>query len=113
MNRLPKERERPYDKSEPKAVGELLSDLFALRGYGRVQTSQQIQQVWTDVAGVEIAAMTKAVGIKNGVLQINVSNSALLSELASFHKQQFLEEFRTKHPDLKVRDMKFKLRGKR
>lgn len=113
MSRPYRERDRPYDKTEPKAVGELLSELFALRGYGKVQSSRQLQEIWAEVVGQDIADLTRAVAIRNGVLQVAVSNSALLSELASFRKQEFLEEFRLRYADLKVRDMKFKLRSKR
>ena len=113
MSRLSKQRSRPYDKTEPKAVGDVISDLFAQRGYGRIQGDRQLQQAWQDVAGEEVAAFTRVVGLKNGVLQVTVSNSAMLAELASFRKQEFQEKFSEQYESLKIQDIKFKRPGQR
>ena len=50
-------------------------------------------------------------GVKQGVLQIGVASSALLSELAAFHKQSLLDKLQSDHPHLQVRDIRFRLRG--
>ncbi|WP_197441082.1 DUF721 domain-containing protein [Thalassoglobus neptunius] len=112
MSRIPKERSRPYDRTEPKSVGDLMGELIALRGLAQTQSRRQFEEVWRKLIGDDFAELAKATGLKNGVLQVVVSNSALLSELASFRKHELLERFRTEHADLKVRDIKFKLRGK-
>lgn len=113
---IPKERRRPYDSSEPSGISDALSELFARRGYGRVRGNQQLEQTWQavveKVAGDHVVPHTKVTGLKNGALQIAVSNSAVMSELASFFKSELLAEFASEHPDLNVRDLKFKFRGK-
>jgi len=111
MNKLPRERNRPYDTSEPDRLGDVLSRLFATRGYGRVQGDRQLQVAWRQVAGEEIARHCRVLTFRNGVLQIGVANGALLSELASFQKQEFLAKFETDFSQLRIRDLKFKLRG--
>lgn len=111
MSRPPQQRTRPYDRSEPAQLGDVLSQLFALRGYGRSQANQQLEEIWKQVAGEEIAAQTKVANLKNGVLHIGVSNSALMSEIVAFHKVEFVRRIKSEHRQLKVRDIKFKLRG--
>ena len=111
MSRRAHERSRPYDKSEPAPLGDVISHLFALRGYGRVQGKKQLEESWNEVVGDLIAELTTVMGLKNGVLQIGVGNSALISELAAFLKPEFLEKLQTDHSHLKIRDIKFKLRG--
>jgi len=97
--------------SQPQSIGDVLSQLFALRGYGRTQARRQLSDIWNEVAGETIAAKTKASVIKNGVLQVGVASSALLGELAAFHKPSLLEKLHKDHSDLNIRDIKFKLRG--
>jgi predicted nucleic acid-binding Zn ribbon protein len=98
-------------RKEPAALGDVLSQLFVLRGYGRVRGDRQLREIWSEVAGEVIARQTRVAGIKNGVLQVGVGSSALLSELAAFHKPSLLERLQAEQPQLNVRDIKFKLRG--
>ena len=58
-----------------------------------------------------MASGTQVVGIRRGVLQVAVGNSPLLSELAAYHKVNLLEAFSRDHPELKIRDLKFVMRG--
>lgn len=105
------ERSAAQQRKDPAALGDVLSQLFALRGYGRIRGDQQLHHAWRQVAGDQIAAQTRVSGVKNGVLQVGVASSALLSELAAFHKHSLLQRLQTVHPHLKIKDLKFKLRG--
>jgi len=98
-------------RREPHALGDVLSQLFALRGYGRPRGDRQLQEIWRETAGDVIARQTRVSGVKNGVLQVGVGSSALLSELAAFHKYSLLERLQREQPNLKLRDIKFRLRG--
>ena len=111
MNYGPNQRDRPYDTSEPDGLGAVLSRLFAARGYGRVQADRQLHKIWKDVAGESLCSLTRVLSYRNGTLQIAVANSALMSELASFRKQELLEQIQSQYPSLKLRDIKFKLRS--
>ncbi len=96
---------------EPQSLGDVLAQLFALRGYGRVRGDRQLREIWQSVAGELIASQTRVSGIKGGVLQVGVGSSGLLSELAAFHKWSLVERLQQEHPELKITDIKFKLRG--
>ena len=97
--------------SGPLHVSRALSELVALRGLARVQSGSQLEAAWNHTAGAEIASATRVQGIRRGVMQVAVGNAPLLGELASFHKSTLLEAFRKDHPHLKVRDLKFVLKG--
>ncbi len=113
MNK-PMERSRPYDTSEPAGMDAMISELFSRRGYGRLQADRQLQETWnaivTEVAGEHIASQTKVIALRNGLLNIAVSNGALIGELSSYHKMSILDQLRSDY-QLKIRDLKFKLRG--
>lgn len=111
MQKVPGERSRPYDTSEPDTLGSVLSKLFATRGYGRVQGDRQLHSAWKQVAGEETSQQSRVLTLRGGTLQIGVANGALLSELASFQKAELLEKLGSQFPHLRIRDLKFKLRG--
>lgn len=104
-------QEFPVEKSaEPHHVGKVLSELIALKGLARVHGSQQLQQAWQSVAGEEIGRRSRVMDLTRGVLQISVGSSAILNELAGFHKQMLLEKLQQQFAQLKIREIKFKLK---
>ncbi|MCA9082152.1 MAG: DUF721 domain-containing protein [Planctomycetaceae bacterium] len=98
---------------DPAQLGDVLSELFARRGYGRAQGDRQLRDAWSAIAGDSIAKQTRVLGLRHGVLQIAVTSSALLSQLVSFQRVELLGQLQTQHPDLKIRDLKFKLQGRK
>jgi len=101
----------PSTRRDPPLVGDVLSQLFALRGYGRRRGDRQLHDIWAEVAGETIARQTRVAAVRNGVLQVGVASSGLLSELDAFHKPALLERLQREHPHLRVADIRFRLRG--
>ena len=97
-------------RREPQPLAKALSELIAMRGFARVRGKTQLSDIWREVAGEHIAEFTKPIEVKRGVLHIAVSNSAMLGELVSFHQMNLLAELTSKHADLKIKSLKFKLR---
>lgn len=93
----------------PRPVKGIISELITLRGWARSKGDLQLQQAWRAAAGPQFATQTRAVAIKNGILHVGVGNAPMLSELASFHKQQILQNLKRDWSDLRIRDIKFKL----
>ena len=75
----------------PEPISEVLSRLFAERGWGRRQDRLRLEQVWAEVAGADIAKQTRVGAMRRGVLEIEVSSGALMQELAGFHKRRLLD----------------------
>jgi hypothetical protein len=98
--------------SDPQRLSGVLSELIALRGLARVQAGSQLEAAWKDAAGSDVAKATQVQGIKRGVLQVSVDNAPLLGELASYHKSTILTALQERNPHLKLRDLKFALKGK-
>jgi predicted nucleic acid-binding Zn ribbon protein len=93
----------------PQSLKGVLSELITLRGWARSKGNAQLQQVWRETAGPQFAPATRATAIKNGILHVGVGNAPLLSELAGYHKHELLQSLQTKHPELRIRDLRFKL----
>lgn len=94
---------------EPVHVSQAIRELIALRGYARKRGDAQLQEVWQQVAGPKFADQTRAGNINRGVLQINVGSSSLLAELAGFHKPSLLRTLNEQYPELRIRDLKFRI----
>lgn len=98
-----------HRRDEPQPLGDVLSHLFTLRGYGRPQTQRQLTDLWRTIAGEQIADRTRVLGVKAGVLQIGVCGSTQLHELNHFHKFSLLETLKAQHPRLNITDIRFRL----
>ena len=97
--------------SEPQPISAAISEYIARRGFSRVQGNAQLANDWAKVAGERIAAKTKVMGLARGTLQIGVASSALLNEIASFHRADLLKKIQAEYPDHKIKDLKFKLKS--
>lgn len=93
---------------EPRSIADVLTELEVLSGYNKKNSREQLRQAWTNVAG-EFAAQSRALQVRAGVLHVAVSNPAVLDELSNFRKNELLTKLREQHPQLRLRDLKFKL----
>ena len=95
----------------PRHLSAALTELISLRGLARAGEAAELESVWRELAGAVVAAKTRVLGVKRGVLQVGVSNAPLLSELVSFHRESLLRKLQQQHASLKIRDLKFRLKG--
>jgi predicted nucleic acid-binding Zn ribbon protein len=94
---------------KPRHVSDVLSELFALRGYARVQADQQLADGWAASAGSPVARQTRVGALRRGVLEILVDNSTLLYELATYRKATLLADLQDRLPELNLRDLRFRV----
>jgi predicted nucleic acid-binding Zn ribbon protein len=92
----------------PEPIGEILSRLFAARGWGRQQERLRLERAWTEAAGPEFAPKTRVAGLRRGVLEIEVRGAVLLQELPQFHKRRLLEALRQLLTGLRITDLRFR-----
>ena len=67
----------------PKAIGDVLSELMARRGYARLQSAEAYDAAWREAAGPLAAEYTRVGLLRRGTLEVVVANSTLVQELAS------------------------------
>jgi predicted nucleic acid-binding Zn ribbon protein len=106
-NAKPKARDAKR-RDGPELVGEVLSRLFAARGWGRRQGRLHLEQAWAECVGSEHAVHTRVVGIRRGTLEVEVDNGVLLQELAHFHKRRLLEALRRRLSEMTIADLRFR-----
>ncbi len=99
---------RSPDDAGPEVLGEILSRLFAARGWGRRQGRLRLETAWQEAVGPETAAHTRVGALRRGVLEVTVDQAVLLQELAHFHKRRLLEALRARLPELTLTDLRFR-----
>jgi predicted nucleic acid-binding Zn ribbon protein len=94
--------------SGPELLKEVLSRLFAARGWGRRQERLHIEQAWEQAVGPKWAPHTRVLGLRRGVLEVEVDNGAVLQELAHFHKRRLLELLRGQFAGAALNDLRLR-----
>ncbi len=93
----------------PKALGDILGELFAARGYGRLRAATELEVAWNEAVGEPTCRQTRLGGVRRGVLNVTVNHPALLEELAAFRKPQLLAALRRDVPAAVIHDIKFRV----
>ncbi len=96
------------DPTGPEPIGEILSRLFAARGWGRKQERVRLERAWSEAAGPEYAPQTRVSSIRRNVLEIEVRGSVVLQELSQFHKRRLLTKVRELLTGVKITDLRFR-----
>ena len=99
---------RQYGSRGPQPIAETLSQLMARRGYAYLKTTSEREEAWKEVVGQKMVGHCRVGQVRRGVLEVVVRNSAALQEL-TFRKKKLLEEIMAALPDLRIRDLRFRI----
>jgi len=92
----------------PTPIADVLAELMARKGLGRVQSTRAYEAAWRRVAGELLAGHTRLGALRRGVLEVTVGNSTLLQELV-FRKADLLVSLNEHLPEEGIRDLRFRL----
>ncbi len=93
----------------PKALSDVLGDLFAIRGFARIRARQELEQAWANAVGEVYSKQTQLGEARGGVLNVTVASSTLLAELAGFQKPALLAALRAGAPGTPIEDIRFRV----
>ena len=92
----------------PESLKEILARIFTLRGWGRRSERLHVERAWESAVGAKNAEKTRVVGLKRGVLEVEVNSAVLLQELAQYQKRQLLQALRASLNNTTITDLRFK-----
>jgi predicted nucleic acid-binding Zn ribbon protein len=92
----------------PQTIGNVLSELMARRGYGRIQSAAASDAAWREAAGPLAAKYTRPGQIRRGTLEVVVANSTLMQELG-FQKSELLKKLAESLPDEGIKNIRFRV----
>jgi hypothetical protein len=93
----------------PRALSELLGELFTVRGYGRLRALSDLEKAWNSAVGEPHCRQTRLGEIRRGVLNVMVAHPTLLEELAAFRKPALLKALQSGVPGTAIRDIRFRV----
>lgn len=93
----------------PKPVSEVLGELFAARGYGRLLAQKELEEAWNAAVGEPDCRQTRIGEVRRGVLNVTVAHSTLLEELAAYQKPALLAALRQHAPATLIHDIRFRV----
>ena len=64
---------------------------------------------WAEVVGEDVREHTRVVGLKSGVLRVEVDSAPWLQELSTFYKPHILKDLQEKVKDTHIRDITFRI----
>ena len=86
----------------------IVNQLLASRGYGQLESNNDLEAGWKEAVGTKWAGSTKVGNVRRGILDVLVSNSATLQHL-TFQKKKFLAKIQNQMPQNKIKDIKFRV----
>lgn len=96
---------------EPQLLSQAIAELIAVRGFARTRAASDLERFWNETSGEKWSPATKPLRITRGVLHVEVQSSALLGQLTAFHGPELTTRFQQIAPHLKVKSIKFRLKG--
>jgi predicted nucleic acid-binding Zn ribbon protein len=92
----------------PEPLSEVLSRLFAARGWGRQQDRLRLERAWAEAVGAEYVKLTRVAGFRRNVLEVEVKGAVPMQELSQFHKRKVLERLRKALTGVTIADLRFR-----
>lgn len=97
----------------PKQIGDILAELMARRGYGRVQSAAAFDDAWHEATktlpiGPLVGEHTRVGALRGGKLEVFVGNSLLVQELG-YEKEAILKRLAELLPDERIKDIRFRV----
>jgi predicted nucleic acid-binding Zn ribbon protein len=94
--------------SQPRKIGDVLTQLIARRGYAREQSSAALEAAWREAAGKPLAGVTKAGNLRRGTLEVFVANNLLAQELG-FQTDELVRKLEQLAPQEKITKLRFRI----
>ncbi len=95
----------PFGK--PTQLGHILQQLVRKKGLAEESTQKELGEIWTKAAGERVASKSFVRKLRSGILEIGVSNGAILEELNCYLRHELLPAVQQLHPDPKINSLKF------
>lgn len=91
----------------PKTLKHALTRLIRSRGLVNRSAAEALDGEWKEIVGPELSRRSSARRIKNGIVEVFVSNGAALEELRGFFHETALEQLQSRMPESGIKGIKY------
>lgn len=92
---------------KPTRLGNLLGNLVRKRGIAEESSNQVLENIWKQSVTERVASKSHVKRLSNGVLEVTVTNGAILEELTCYLKHEILPAVQERHPEPPITSLKF------
>ena len=107
MKKENKAYQKRHHQNGPRKIADVLTDLFAQRGYAQIKSVDDCQEAWAHIVG-DLKSCSHAGEVKRGVLQVMVSNSVIMQEL-TFRQDELVTELQHRLPQHRITSLRFRV----
>lgn len=93
--------------SSPSSLKNALTRLIRRKGLVNRSASDALNAEWNRIVGPKIGQRSTARRIRDGILEVAVTNSAAMEELRSFLHESVLEQLQTSLPESNIRSIRY------
>ena len=93
--------------SSPSSLKNALTRLIRRKGLVNRSAAEALNAEWTRIVGPEIGRRSTARRIREGVVEVVVTNSAALEELRGFLHETVLERLKASLPESGIRSIRY------
>lgn len=91
------------------SLSDILGELIVARGYSQTHAQRVLQNAWRIAVGEPLCYQTQIGEVRRGVLNVGVTHSAVLEELAAFQKAKLVKALRSSAPGITIHDIRFRV----
>jgi hypothetical protein len=91
------------------SLADILGELIVARGYSQTHAQRVLQDAWRIAVGEPLCYQTQVGEVRRGVLNVRVTHSAVLEELAAFQKAKLVKALRSSAPGITIHDIRFRI----
>ncbi|MEQ9406168.1 MAG: DUF721 domain-containing protein [Fuerstiella sp.] len=92
---------------QPARLGQLLQNVVRKKGLAEESNRQKLDDAWRKAAGQRVAARSHVRRLQGGILEIGVTNGAILEELTCYLQHELLPAVQQLHADPPINSLKF------
>lgn len=93
--------------SKPVLLRDVLANLIRRRGLANSSGNSELNQLWKTLVPPEISSRSRIKRIADGVVEVAVSNNAVMEQLRGFYEHEVLNELKQRKPEYNIRSIRF------
>jgi hypothetical protein len=107
-NRINRHQSTKGRSASIQKIDEIVAQLMSQRGYGQLMVNDEIQNVWNELVGKQLANISRVGRIRQGVLDVFVTNSTANQEL-TFRRLELVKKLTAELPQHSITDLRLRV----
>lgn len=96
-----------HSMQKPAQLRDVLSSLIRRKGLVETSATEQLNAAWKQAAGPEIGSRSSVRKLRQGVLEVVVTNNVVLEQLRSYLHHSILQQLQSSLPESGIRSIRY------